>query len=225
MWLSLFNRHLCAYLSGSAVYRVNTEIYHRLHVHVVACSCDTCQSSSTDTKLGHTPRQHRDLPQTAQHVHVVKGIYGRGMCYVVVCGCGMCQSSSTDTFLAACQARPSTVSTRRSSPDCMCTWLNVAVARCQSSSTDTRLGRAKCQNGDLPHTARARGCIWLWHASELFTRYQAAARQHGGLASTCTWLREYVAAACVRALQQTPLWHVSGSIVHRVDTEIFHRLH
>ena len=247
-WLSLFNRHLSGYLSGSAVYRVNTEIFHRLHVHVVkgiygcgmchavVCGSGMCQSSSTDTFLAtcwvrpstaSTRRSSTDctctwlhvsvtcvraLQQTPSsaihrvsteifhrlHVHVVKGIYGCGMCHVVVCGSGMCQSSSIDTFLAACQARPSTMSTGRSSTDCTCTWSHVALTcvRALQQTPGSAVQRVRTeifhrlhvhvvacgcdmrqssstdtsQHGDLPH-ARGSGNIWLRRVSELFNRH------------------------------------------------------
>ena len=156
------------------------------------------------------------------------------------------------------QARPCNVSERRSSTDCTCTWLHVAVTCvrapqqtpvnteifhmhvvqgiygcgvCQSSSTDTSLARVGLdrpprRHRDLPQTALTppRGCVWLWHVSELFNTHQtrpcisSIRRSSTYYTNACTWL--CVAVACVRALHPTP-----GSAFHRVNTENFHRLH
>ena len=172
--------------------------------------------------LGRPPCQHGDLPQTALKTCMWLSLFNRHIS-------------------AYRRVLPFTVSSRRSSTDCTCTWLHVAVTRVKALQ-------------QTPSSAMHRVNTEIFH------------RLH----NTCTWLKEYIAAACVtwlcvavacvRALQQTPfwlcvglgrlrcqhedlpqtacargcmlLWHVvralqqtPGSVVQNVRTEIFHRLH
>ena len=206
----LFNRHLSGCVSGSAVYGVNTKIFPRLHVHVVECCCGTLSELFNRHQARSCKMSERRSSTycTCTWLHMA-----------VACVRALHQ-------IPGCSA-----STRRSS-------FHVHVVKgicgcgvCQSSATDTSLARVGLdrpprRHRDLPQTSLtpARGCVQLWHVSELFSRHQAGPcissirRSSTDCTKTCTWL--CAAVACVRAFQQTPGW-----AVHLVNTEIFHRLH
>ena len=214
VWLwhvsQLFNRHLSGCVSGSAVYGVNTKIFPRLHVHVVECCCGTLSELFNRHQARSCKMSERRSSTycTCTWLHMA-----------VACVRALHQ-------IPGCSA-----STRRSS-------FHVHVVKgicgcgvCQSSATDTSLARVGLdrpprRHRDLPQTSLtpARGCVQLWHVSELFSRHQAGPcissirRSSTDCTKTCTWL--CVAMACVGAFQQTP-----GSAFHRVNTENFHRLH